>query len=70
MGGGKVEIQNQDCHFPTAPIACGARKKPGRLHKLLDAPFGRMSSTEPTWYAFLNHEYTGSVPICPVAFPF
>src|ERR1700686_4071163 len=25
--GGKVEIQKQDSHFPTAPIACGARKK-------------------------------------------
>ena len=38
MGSGKVEIQTQDSHFPTAPIACGARKKPGRLHKTLDAP--------------------------------
>jgi len=28
LGGGKVEIQTQDSHFPTAPIACGARKKP------------------------------------------
>jgi len=25
--GGKVEIQKQDSHFPTAPMACGARKK-------------------------------------------
>src|SRR5271170_3599047 len=25
--GGKVEIQKQDSHFPTAPTACGARKK-------------------------------------------
>jgi len=24
---GKVEIQNQDSHFPTAPTACGARKE-------------------------------------------
>src|SRR5579864_95713 len=24
---GKVEIQNQDSHFPTAPMACGARKE-------------------------------------------
>jgi hypothetical protein len=22
-----VEIQKQDSHFPTAPMACGARKK-------------------------------------------
>jgi hypothetical protein len=28
VGRGKVEIQKQDFHFPTAPIACGARKKP------------------------------------------
>jgi hypothetical protein len=26
-GRGKVEIQKQDSHFPTAPIACGARRK-------------------------------------------
>ncbi len=38
MGGGKVEIHTQDSHFPTAPTACGARKKTGRLHKTLDAP--------------------------------
>ena len=25
-GCGKAEIQKQDSHFPTAPIACGARK--------------------------------------------
>jgi hypothetical protein len=25
--GGKVEIQKQDSHFPTAPMACGARKE-------------------------------------------
>jgi hypothetical protein len=24
---GKVEIQKQDSHFPTAPMACGARKE-------------------------------------------
>lgn len=24
---GKVEIQHQDYHFPTAPTACGARKE-------------------------------------------
>src|SRR5437868_14981126 len=27
VGRGKVEIQNQDSHFPTAQNACGARKK-------------------------------------------
>jgi hypothetical protein len=26
-GSGKVEIQNQDSHFSTAPAACGAKKK-------------------------------------------
>src|SRR5207244_9371764 len=26
-GRGKVEIQKQDSHFPTAPTACGARRK-------------------------------------------
>src|SRR5260370_2369671 len=26
VGYGKVEIQKQDSHFPTAPTACGARK--------------------------------------------
>src|ERR1022692_3995193 len=38
LGGGKVGIQNQDSHFSTAPIACGARKRNCRLHKTLDAP--------------------------------
>jgi hypothetical protein len=27
VGHGKVEIQDQDSHFPTAQNACGARKK-------------------------------------------
>jgi hypothetical protein len=43
VGRGKVEIQIQDSHFPTAPTACGARKKArtvakseSRLHKTLD----------------------------------
>src|SRR5258708_1492508 len=27
VGGGKVEIHNQDSHFSTTPTACGARKK-------------------------------------------
>jgi hypothetical protein len=27
VGRGKVEIQKQDSHFPTAQNACGARKK-------------------------------------------
>src|SRR5450759_2179488 len=27
---GRVEIQNQDSHFSTAPKACGARKVPGQ----------------------------------------
>src|SRR5580704_16470459 len=27
VGYGKVEIQKQDSHFPTAPKACGARNK-------------------------------------------
>jgi hypothetical protein len=25
VGGGKVEIQKQDSHFPTAPSACGSK---------------------------------------------
>src|SRR5450756_1311207 len=29
-GCGKVEIQNQDSHFSTAPKACGARKVPAQ----------------------------------------
>src|SRR5450759_1610808 len=29
-GCGRVEIQNQDSHFSTAPKACGARKVPGQ----------------------------------------
>src|ERR1017187_8558601 len=41
LGGGKVEMQNQDSHFSTAPIACGARKRNCRLHKTLDAPAGK-----------------------------
>jgi hypothetical protein len=44
VGYGKVEIRNQDSHFPTAPTACGARKttkekerqSKRRLHKTLD----------------------------------
>src|ERR1017187_10344077 len=27
MGGGKVEIQRQDSHFPTAPTACGSKEE-------------------------------------------
>jgi hypothetical protein len=27
VGGGKVEIQNQDSHFPTAPTACGSKEE-------------------------------------------
>src|SRR5664280_3584121 len=26
VGGGKVEIQNQDSHFSTAPTACGSKE--------------------------------------------
>lgn len=26
-GDGKVEIQNQDSHFPTTPSACGSKEK-------------------------------------------
>ena len=37
VGHGKVEIQKQDCHFPTVPTACGARKN-ARLDKGFDAP--------------------------------
>ena len=32
-GGGKVDIQNQDSHFPTAPKACGSKVK--NLHSNL-----------------------------------
>jgi hypothetical protein len=27
VGHGKVEIQNQDSHFPTAPTACGSKEE-------------------------------------------
>jgi hypothetical protein len=27
VGYGKVEIQKQDFHFPTAPTACGSKEK-------------------------------------------
>ena len=27
VGGGKVEIQKQDSHFPTTPTACGSKEK-------------------------------------------
>jgi len=27
VGGGKVEIQNQDSHFSTAPTACGSKEE-------------------------------------------
>jgi hypothetical protein len=27
VGGGKVEIQKQDFHFPTAPTACGSKEE-------------------------------------------
>jgi len=27
VGGGKVEIQNQDSHFSTTPSACGSKEK-------------------------------------------
>ena len=38
VGHGKVEIQNQDSHFPTAPTCLRRKEKNGRLHKTLDAP--------------------------------
>jgi len=33
VGGGKVEIQNQDSHFPTAPTACGSKEDKHLLKK-------------------------------------
>jgi hypothetical protein len=27
VGHGKVEIQNEDSHFPTAPTACGSKEE-------------------------------------------
>src|ERR1017187_10630562 len=30
VGGGKVEIQNQDSHFSTAPTACGSKEETDR----------------------------------------
>jgi hypothetical protein len=39
VGGGKVEIQKQDSHFPTAQNRLRRKEKNGRLHKTLDAPF-------------------------------
>jgi hypothetical protein len=38
VGGGKVEIQNQDSHFPTAPTACGARMNTAVYTKRLTHP--------------------------------
>jgi hypothetical protein len=38
VGGGKVEIQKQDSHFPTAQNRLRRKEKNGRLHKTVDAP--------------------------------
>jgi hypothetical protein len=32
-GRGKVEIQKQDFHFPTAPTACGSKVKTPSAHR-------------------------------------
>jgi hypothetical protein len=61
VGRGKVEIQNQDSHFSTAPTACGARKKKNHLHKTHDAPManpaehplpGNHRNESPTGYSW------------------
>jgi len=36
VGGGKVEIQDQDSHFSTAQNRLRRKEKNGRLHKTLD----------------------------------
>jgi len=38
VGGGKVEIQNQDSHFSTAPTACGSKEE----NRLWKNPLGRL----------------------------
>jgi hypothetical protein len=38
VGGGKVEIQNQDSHFSTAQNRLRRKENNCRLHKTLDAP--------------------------------
>jgi hypothetical protein len=58
VGHGKVEIQNQDSHFPTAPTACGSKedkhvlkKKTGRASTARRAGFAlrpRGRSAPPT----------------------
>jgi hypothetical protein len=52
-GGGKVEIQNQDFHFPTAPISLRRKeeitskndKSKSHLHKTLDTAASPASSS-------------------------
>jgi hypothetical protein len=43
VGHGKVEIQNQDSHFPTAPTACGARKTVFKKKASIQTPFTQNS---------------------------
>jgi hypothetical protein len=47
VGRGKVEIQNQDSHFPTAQNRLRRKEKNGRLHKTVDAPIGRDGNCRP-----------------------
>jgi len=46
VGRGKVEIQKQNSHFPTAPTACGARKEID-LNKLRKGQKGSQSQQLP-----------------------
>jgi hypothetical protein len=43
VGPGKVEIQNQDSHFPTAPTACGARETAFKKKASIQTPFTQNS---------------------------
>ena len=54
---GKVEIQNQDSHFPTAQNRLRRKEKNCRLHKPLDTTFhlGRYQSRNPAQPKPLRH---------------
>ena len=40
VGGGKLEIQNQDSHFSTAPTACGSKENDHLLKAVFDGQAG------------------------------
>jgi len=46
--GGKVEIEKHDSHFPTDPIACGARKElVYGIIQVLEIPEPRKEASSP-----------------------